>query len=595
MASDQPWYIALATNRTVYWFCIALLLLTVYVLYLSPLGGDYDIWFHLRFGEHFVKDHTLQIDQGAFSWTPASSGWKYVTWIGSSLIYLAYHAASITGLYLLHYAIVLAAATCLLLLIRLLDDPLDLTYITGMALVLIAISSASGLLKPEMFTLLFIAVMLYWYVSIKLKGRNLFYLYPLLFLIWANTHGGFIIGLFFLSLALLGECINYLWLKRDPLPGNLLFHFGIALVLSYLAMLVNPYGMSYPVQLFNDLTDASYKQYTAGVAAYIPTWRFIAVQGSLPSKANLSTWALILMGILQLLASVRAYRKSRYFDPALAITSLAFFFISMKIARLGVFYPFVSFFSMALMVKKANMQELRRSFAPIALVIFAAFAGYAIFLGIFMAPQPPWQAIKTEELFPEREVKFIQEQKIPGPFFNDYLMGGYMLWALRDHKVFIDPRAWPFMDQVLPDYAFYLSDPSPERLSWLSSKYPFKSALIHISQHKLIVSFLRSPDWRLIYIDRMSCIFVQASVIDKLDPTAFRTDTEYFRNVKNPEVLYRLFNFLVTIDVDPRHAREIMHFYRDNVRTFYAPKKAVLQDMEKTLTEIEKDKADNGK
>ncbi len=49
---------------------------------------DNDLWVHLKYGEHFFLNHTWSIDHSVFSWTPATREWKYVTWIGSGIMYV---------------------------------------------------------------------------------------------------------------------------------------------------------------------------------------------------------------------------------------------------------------------------------------------------------------------------------------------------------------------------------------------------------------------------------------------------------------------------------------------------------------------------
>lgn len=266
---------ALAENRGMKCFCLALLLLSLYIYYPAPIGGDYDIGFHLRFGEHYILNHTWNIDQSIFSWTPASSEWKYVTWLGSSAVYLAYHAASFTGLFILYYLICLCTAAFYLWAVRTVGDPLDMWHIMAMMLAGAALGATAPLIKPETFTVMFFAMTLFLYLFSRVRSKNLFYLYPLLFLVWVNTHGGFIIGLLFLGITLLGELLNYAVFRKEPLPGKMLIHFAIAIAVSCLVMLINPYGTGYPVQLFKDFFDQEYQQLTGHVKAYVSLWNYL--------------------------------------------------------------------------------------------------------------------------------------------------------------------------------------------------------------------------------------------------------------------------------------------------------------------------------
>ena len=96
--------IAGSNKKTVRWISFFLLIITVLAYYPNH-GGDYDIWWHLKYGEHYVDNVTWNIDHTDYSWTPADGEWKYVTWIGSSFLFLIYRAAAFPGLHVLQLVI----------------------------------------------------------------------------------------------------------------------------------------------------------------------------------------------------------------------------------------------------------------------------------------------------------------------------------------------------------------------------------------------------------------------------------------------------------------------------------------------------------
>ena len=99
---------------------------------------------------------------------------------------------------------------------------------------------------------------------------------------------------------------------------------------------------------------------------------------------------------------------------------------------------------------------------------------------------------------PEKEVAFIKGHKLPGPFFNDYLTGGYMIWNLYpEYKVFIDPRYGPYVNGVVGDWFELKSKLTPEELDRLTTKYGFKAALINLKEQKIISLLLHSPSGSL--------------------------------------------------------------------------------------------------
>ena len=256
----------ISNSKVTFWICLALMAASV-LAYYPTMGEDYDIWFHLKYGEHYVKNLTWTIDHCQFSWTPCLAGWKYVTWIGSSILYIAYRAASIPGLYIIQWSIFLGIFAIYRYYIRSTGDAFDINHAMGLLLLAVALNLTSDYVKPELFSTLFFTITLLIYFRAKSSSKNLFFLYPMLFLIWVNTHGGFLIGLFFVSLALFGEAVNLLFIKRGSLTNKLLRDFAIAVALSYLAILINPYGITYPTEVVRDLLS---KEFMGGLPNYLP-------------------------------------------------------------------------------------------------------------------------------------------------------------------------------------------------------------------------------------------------------------------------------------------------------------------------------------
>ena len=47
---------------------------------------------------------------------------------------------------------------------------------------------------------------------------------------------------------------------------------------------------------------------------------------------------------------------------------------------------------------------------------------------------------EAAKLFPVDAAKFVAEKDYPGPLYNDFNWGGYLIWALPQHPVAIDGR-----------------------------------------------------------------------------------------------------------------------------------------------------------
>ena len=58
----------------------------------------------------------------------------------------------------------------------------------------------------------------------------------------------------------------------------------------------------------------------------------------------------------------------------------------------------------------------------------------AFFDGVFV-PEHAWLGFRLVDYVPKEEVDYIMKNNLPGPLFNDYLIGGYMMWAMYpDYK-----------------------------------------------------------------------------------------------------------------------------------------------------------------
>ena len=60
----------------------------------------------------------------------------------------------------------------------------------------------------------------------------------------------------------------------------------------------------------------------------------------------------------------------------------------------------------------------------------------------------------------------IKKWKLPPPLFNDYVSGGYMMWAMYpEYKVFIDSRGKPYdITHVWDDYKELMENPTKENI-----------------------------------------------------------------------------------------------------------------------------------
>lgn len=239
------------------------------------------------------------------------------------------------------------------------------------------------------------------------------------------------------------------------------------------------------------------------------------------------------------------------------------------------------------LLKMTGLQEFKRKLSVLALIIFILMAGRITYQTFWYASElPNWNYSKLMNETPQDVVKYVKDNKLPGPIFNDYLIGGYLLWSLYpDYKVFIDPRQGPYANQVWGDFQMYANTTpfTAEKLQAFTKKYPFKIAIIHYAYFGTIQWFLSSPDWKLLYFDRVAALIIHKSVVPTLTQQALSSEagTVRFLDVKQANILLNLFNFYIY--VGPKFAQDIIGIYRKNVNDLYVNKQQDILGMERAL------------
>ncbi len=572
----------LTSSRCMKWVVIALL--PVLILLRYPVNKvDYDLWWQMALGKYYLTHHTLTIDHSIFSWTPADPTWIYNTCLGSISIYLIYRFMGGFGLWIFQWLVFLGIFLSFYLFLRLIRQRLDVTTVSLIAAIGIVCSMACNYYKPELFSFLLFCWTVFIFFCVKLTRKKfLFYLYPFIFAIWVNLHGAFAAGLAFLTLALIGELLNRIFFPRESFTTEELVHFGAACVLSGMATLLNPYGMDYLVCTYDRLTSGELlqNQYTR---AHLSLWPYLKDINVFFSRLGQTAWMMTTM--LFFLGCLFLYEliKKRTCDFTLLIINAALYWKGMETGRASYFFPLAFFFSFFYQIHQMKLKSILDRATILSLLVFIFFFINISYFTLRYGVDNKWFGAGLDSCVPAKEVSFLKKCRLEGPIFNDYVIGGYLLWDLYpDYKVFIDPRLLPFSKQVAPDYFVFTSGPvTSEAIRRFTKKYPFKIAIIHYRELPLIFAFLKSGDeWRLLYFEKNAAILIHKTLLPSIPPEIRFVNKSplRFSDVKNPEVLLSVFNFYVNLN--PNAGRVIYDIYKKNVSDFYKPKTEQLQAME---------------
>ena len=491
-----------------------LALLTLLFSLLWRQTNDFDIWWHLAAGR-WILEHRAIPHQDFFSFTRAGREWLDLHWLYQVMLYLAYRRLQEAG------PIALKAVWISLAWLLMASIPgrrrawtmtcflLALGMVTGNAAYFERPSSLSFLLLGLTF-----AILWRW----RRTSSRLLYLLPGIQVLWTNCHSLFVFGLFLLGCFWAEAALDALVRQRgNPEALRRGKQISLVLALSVLAGIVNPYGLRglvFPYQLFLEVSGryGDISRYTA---------EFRSPLAGFVGSAHIRAWKWLLA--LSAASFALNWRRCR---PALLFAWLGFAYLSWVAVR-----NLLPFSLVAAPIAALNFREGFESLAPrlrerigpgprtaaallAGLVLLLGQAGFAdyVFTNRYAAAAllgPEGVGVDWTQ-YPRGAAEFIAEQKLPGPGFNTFDEGGYLIWRLYPaYQVFIDGRNEVSGPEFFHRYAELVKNPRrfPELTAW----YPLRYALIgHKSPTNLplMTWFSTNPNFALVYLDAEAAVFV---------------------------------------------------------------------------------------
>jgi len=496
---------------------LSIFVLTTIVIRYAETTNDGDIWFHLAYGRYLLENNTLIPDHSIFSWTPTDNSQIYCAWIPEIIFYLLYKAGGMYILYALRYLFIIV----FIMLVTSSSIKNPIVFLPATLLICLSglLTSNFGLLiKAELFSFMFMTMMVWTWFRIKAhlnKTWSLFYLFPLLMLLWVNSHGGFIFGIVFLGLVLVGEVINWITRSSERLDTQHIKHLFIAITISGLTVFITPYGWKYPVQLLNNLVlnPEAFNRHMRTIAAYISIYD--------PRVINLDLIVFLIISLAILIILLFTQIGKRKIDWTLLFVNVPFIIIYIKYTRASYFWAIIFVFSFIYLIRKMSQNNLRllenkalklviHTITLILLLIiliivvvrvqyFEYFRSFIHGYNIFYSP-PVIEAEYIRSKFPHLRMG------------NNYEIGTYLLWSLWPaQKVFIDARYFPYHTWY-DEYNELMFGQDKTRRDLFIKKYDCDLWCLSYSCAQLIKYFMISPDWKLVYYGPSACIFLSKRI-----------------------------------------------------------------------------------
>lgn len=214
------------------------------------LVADPDLWGHVLFGELILAHGLPETDP--FAYTSGTRPWINHEILSEVVFGWAHARFGASGLQAVRYAV---TATIVLLLWREMSRRGMDNGEAALATALVATGMGAGLatVRPHLFSYIFFLLVLVGLHRIEEGQRRWVVLVPLIIAVWINFHGGVLAGVGVVGLWWAGEGGSSFLGRRKAVPFR---RATLLLVLSVLALLVNPYGWQLPVFLLDTATEA---------------------------------------------------------------------------------------------------------------------------------------------------------------------------------------------------------------------------------------------------------------------------------------------------------------------------------------------------
>lgn len=462
------------------------------VLYAAPVSmvlkptifNDHDIWFHLRAGQ-WISEHGQVPFSDPFSVFGTGRPWAAYSWLFELLVYGAYRILGLAGIAALTVALALAISAVLHRLISGFQPSFTKTvFLTAAGLFSMTPFFSP---RPWLFTILFFIIEFTIVLEARETGdgRRLWYLLPL-FCLWSNLHIQFLYGLFLLALAAAESFFSRAagpFSEPQSLPPG---RWVLVLTGCILATLVNPYHF----RLYGVIYDYARQ---SGHLKYIMEFQ--------PLSFRDYHSFLVLFIALAGAYGMGRYRRISPFQVLLLISAAIISFRSVRDSW------FIVIVALGLVAAEDDGSEANRFRVSKRLWLLHAVAVLIVLSGVARIRGISGLSLETAiaAAFPSEAVRAIDQRGYPGPMFNYYDWGGYLIWCLPSIPVSIDGRTHLHGEERIARSIATWNGFS----GWESDPELSRAGLVIGPSNLALISLLRKDTrYELAYQDAVATVFV---------------------------------------------------------------------------------------
>lgn len=454
---------------------------------------DPDIGWHLSAGQWMVKHGSVPATD-PFSLYGQGKPWVAYSWLFELLLYGLVQVFGLVGLLVYTVVAAMAITSALFMLISKIErNPSMVIGLTALAI--FGMAPLLRTPRPWLLTILLFILELDLLLTARRTGntRHLILL-PCLFAVWANLHIQFIYGLFALLVFLIEPLIEQT-LRRPFSFGNVKSVFNSRLwligIASFLATLATPYHIHLYELIFDTIRQAGVYQYIVELQSM--------------SFRNLSNWAVL--GLTVYAAYLLGQKAEARFFPVLML--IAGLYLSFRTRRDVWFVVLTAVFIIA--SSRPSPSIGRRFKLKKAQLLLAASVVSLVVILIARKYKLTEEGLTDamSKSFPTAAVEIVKTRGYPGPLFNPYVWGGFLIWKLPHLPVSMDGRAQLHGDERIERSLKTWNGAH----DWADDSELAKARLVIADVNMPLASLLRfDKRFALVYEDSVAVLFIAKPV-----------------------------------------------------------------------------------
>ncbi len=507
-------------NRLVLWGLCFITFALVFVYHTYPLGLS-DFWWHLNTGRWIWSNGTLPVEDPFLFSSPvpldARASLILRGYPLSQLLMLA--AYSIGGI----YALVVLKGALMTLFYGLLWNHLRRN---GLHPVLaLAVAGLLPLmffrfdeLRPQIFSFIFTLLVMQLVESLLATEKQgkaprwyMLAALPVIMLLWANLHRGFVIGVGILLVYLLSEWINRRRgnnalspdvLTRDALSKAAFRRFVIVTVVSAGMAFFNPAGITAMWASFTEVSGP----FATVVDEFFGTVRYFGFYGM-----KWLGYLIVAAAAIPFLALLYKWRKLSPAHLVLAASFLAAGVLSFRFSLMMV----AVVIAIASGYLAEGINRLCSAGKGVAIVLLWVLST-GLLANAALSRTSLGAAPLETGVIPSGAVDYLARSDIAGNIYNAFEYGGYMSWRLYPRKIFIDQRnlSW----EVYEEYSKAWRGDYEQ----VFGKYRIGAVVYPVADlstgrpSRLVSGLLGDKRWEVGYYDGRDIVFIRPDINGQL-------------------------------------------------------------------------------